>query len=205
MARVAVTAALAALGHAAPVAAADRFLPAEDAFRLQARLVAPDRAELLFDIAPGYYLYRAPLAVQAEGARVGALELPAGIVQYDENFQKEVETYRERLQVGVPLSAVSGPVTLVVQSQGCAEAGLCYPLGTTRIRLGGVGAFAMASTPASPPAGALASAGQGPATGSAGAAADAPQGQSMARWASAGAGAGVLALVAVLWWRRRRR
>lgn len=141
-----------------PSAAADRFLPAEEAFRLSAVRTAPDRVALQFDIAPGYYMYRAAFAVHAEGATVGPLELPAGVVKFDENFGKNVETYHGTLRVGVVLPGVgSGPVTLTVQSQGCAEAGLCYPLSTTRVRLGAANtadasAAAKAAAPAVAPA-----------------------------------------------------
>lgn len=136
-----------------PSVATDRFLPAEEAFRMSAVRTAPDRVALQFDIAPGYYMYRAAFAVQAEGATVGPLELPPGVVKFDENFGKNVETYHGALRVGVVLQgAGSGPVALTVQSQGCAEAGLCYPLATTRVRLDPANAVSTVNTAKAVPA-----------------------------------------------------
>lgn len=184
---------------ATPAIAVTEFLPAEQAFRLEVRRLAADRAELRFDIAPGYYLYRAPLAVQAEGARIGPLAVPPGVVRFDENFQKEVETYEHRLEVGVPLEEVSGPVILVVQSQGCAEAGLCYPLATTRVRLPDQpGALATAAPPAALATNPAASGGAGRSE-VARAPADLP------RWAWPGLGLAAAAVIVVLAWRRQTR
>jgi thiol:disulfide interchange protein DsbD len=42
----------------------DDLLPVEQAFALTARLAAPDRIELRWEIAEGYYLYRHRLSVR---------------------------------------------------------------------------------------------------------------------------------------------
>ncbi|MDT7834196.1 protein-disulfide reductase DsbD [Aquabacterium sp. OR-4] len=124
------------LGGVAPAKAAEQFLAPEQAFQVSAALVSAQRAEVLVRIAEGYYLYREPLKITAEGAALGPLEVPAGKVKFDENFGKEVETYRGELQVGVPLQpAGSAPVTLEVVVQGCADAGLCYPPQALKIAL----------------------------------------------------------------------
>ena len=49
--------------------AADDFLPPEQAFKVSARLLAADRAEVLVRIAPGYYVYRDPFRLQPMGQR----------------------------------------------------------------------------------------------------------------------------------------
>lgn len=107
--------------------AAGDFLPPEQAFRVQAAVAAADRAQVQVRIADGYYLYREPLRITAQGATLGALEVPQGKVKFDENFGKTVETYRGQLQVGVPLAQAGAPFKLEVVVQGCADAGLCYP------------------------------------------------------------------------------
>lgn len=120
---------LALVAWTTPAAAADGFLEPEQAFRFDARSAGASEVEVSFQIAPGYYMYRSALKVSAEGATVGELKLPAGKVKFDETFRKEVETYREQLRFTVPLTGVAdgAPVTLSVVSQGCADAGLCYP------------------------------------------------------------------------------
>ncbi|MBI5255435.1 MAG: protein-disulfide reductase DsbD [Burkholderiales bacterium] len=114
---------------------ADDFLEPDKAFRFSARMVSPDVAELHFSIAPGYYLYRERLSVSAEGATLGEPSVPPGKVKYDENFQKNVETLRGELRIAVPVKKAAGPFTLRVGSQGCADAGLCYPPQTATARL----------------------------------------------------------------------
>lgn len=118
-----------------PTLAADDFLPPEKAFQFDARVAAPGQLEVRFTIAPGYYLYRERLSFAAEGATLGDPVLPAGKVKFDENFQKNVETYRNELRVAVPVGSATGPFQLKVVSQGCADAGLCYPPMTSIARL----------------------------------------------------------------------
>ena len=120
---------------ARPAQAADDFLPPEQAFRVEARMVASDRAEVTVRIAAGYYVYREPFRFSAQGAVLGEALIPAGKVKFDENFQKNVETYRDRLHLVLPVQSVAGPFMLSVVLQGCADAGLCYPPMTTALRL----------------------------------------------------------------------
>jgi thioredoxin:protein disulfide reductase len=103
------------------------FLPPEQAFALSTRVLDGHSVELKFDVAEGYYLYRERLKIEVRPA-VGALqvELPAGKVKFDENFQKEVEVYRHDLTLRVALPQATQPFTLSVTSQGCADRGLCY-------------------------------------------------------------------------------
>lgn len=114
--------------------AADDFLPPEQAFQVSAQMVAADRIEVLVRIAPGYYAYREPLRFTAQGAELGAPQIPQGKVKFDENFQKNVETYRNDLRIPLPVQA-TGPFKLTVVAQGCADAGLCYPPLSTELTL----------------------------------------------------------------------
>ena len=114
---------LAVLGLARAVA--QDFLEPEAAFRFSARMADGGTAEVSFDIADGYYMYRDRFRFSADGARLGAPELPPGKVKFDQTFGKEVETYRHRVTVRVPVQG-EGPFVLRVASQGCADAGLCY-------------------------------------------------------------------------------
>ena len=123
---VAVSLLIALWGHRA-AAAEDQFLEPEKAFRFSARAADDRHVEVLFQITPGYYMYRERFSVSAAQATLGAVGLPPGKVKYDETFQKDVETYRGELRVRVPVDKAPASFVLNVVSQGCADAGLCYP------------------------------------------------------------------------------
>ncbi|MBU6489501.1 MAG: protein-disulfide reductase DsbD, partial [Burkholderiales bacterium] len=112
----------------ASLAHADDFLDPSVAFRFNATEAAHE-VDVHFKIADGYYLYRERFQFAAKGgaATLGPAQLPAGHIKFDPTFQKNVETYRGDLTVRVPVQAASGPFDLVVTSQGCADAGICYP------------------------------------------------------------------------------
>ncbi|MBX7229660.1 MAG: protein-disulfide reductase DsbD [Burkholderiaceae bacterium] len=110
-------------------AATDEFLEPEKAFVFSAQQLNNKTLEVNFKIAPGYYLYREQISAKTDNPRVqlGIPQLPKGIVKFDETFQKELETYRNELSFQVPILAGEESFTLQVTSQGCADAGLCYP------------------------------------------------------------------------------
>ena len=110
-------------------------LPVDQAFVLTAEAVAPDRIEVRWKIADGYYLYRHRTAVQAgSGFSAGPLELPAGTRHVDEFFGP-VETYRGQLVASLPGQASGAGTTLTVKYQGCADAGICYPPQTRQLQV----------------------------------------------------------------------
>ncbi|WP_342316111.1 protein-disulfide reductase DsbD [Lysobacter sp. FW306-1B-D06B] len=120
-----------ALAIGAPAAQAaigpDDLLPVDDAFALRAEAPTPDRIEIRWRIADGYYLYKHRIAVQADAAFAAQpLQLPKGDAHEDEFFGK-VETYRQALTAVLPGQANAGQVTLKIKYQGCADAGICYP------------------------------------------------------------------------------
>ena len=97
---------------------------------LSARALDDDTVEARFDVADGYYLYRDKLrfSVEPVGARVPR-RCRAGKIKDDEFFGN-VETYRGTR--GRPLAAARRAApgqrsTLHAESQGCADAGVCYP------------------------------------------------------------------------------
>lgn len=120
-----------------PICHATDFLPPAKAFRADARLADPQTIELRYQIADGYYLYRERFKFQLEGAepKLGKAIFPAGQIKQDPNFGK-VEVYHRELRIQLPLSApISGPLVLKATSQGCADAGLCYPPFTQTLAL----------------------------------------------------------------------
>ena len=115
----------------------DDFLPVDDAFRFNAFPDGPDHVKLIWQIADGYYLYRArvKVATTSQQAQLGALQMPTGETKQDEFFGKQ-EIYHHELVAGVPVaraSAAAFTLPLEVTYQGCASAGLCYPPQTKSI------------------------------------------------------------------------
>ncbi len=106
----------------------DDFLPPEQAFQFSAN-EARGEVVVHYRIADGYYMYRErfAFAVRNGSATLGAPQFPAGHVKFDQTFQKNVETYRGDLTLHIPVTKASGPFDLAVTSQGCADAGICYP------------------------------------------------------------------------------
>jgi thiol:disulfide interchange protein DsbD len=121
------------------MASADlKLLPPEEAFRLAARALDTRTIEASYAIAGGYYLYRDKIrfALDPAAPALAGVTLPAGKLKDDEFFGR-VETYRDRIVVRLPMSeaAPGRTVTLIADSQGCADAGVCYPPNTQRITL----------------------------------------------------------------------
>ncbi len=136
VALVAFTALFSAFG-----AAAADFLEPEQAFKLSGVPEGDKAVRLRFDIAPGYYLYRDKFKFAATAGTLGEPALPKGKVKFDANFQKEVETYRDSLEVVLPVTQAGAKIDVDVTLQGCADAGLCYPplTRTLVVSLGGYG------------------------------------------------------------------
>ena len=106
-------------------------LEPEKAFRFSARMIAADRLEVRYEIAPGYYMYRDKFRFGAEPASISldASQLPPGTIKKDEFFG-EVQVYRGDMRFVLPLTVAGEPVprfTLNAVSQGCADIGVCYP------------------------------------------------------------------------------
>jgi thiol:disulfide interchange protein DsbD len=119
------------LSLASPAAAqwfkkADELLEPEKAFRFSAR-VLDGAVEVQFAIADGYYMYRDKFRFSSEGnpsVQLGAAELPRGARHKDEFFG-ETETYRRQITIRIPAQG-EGRFELKVESQGCADVGVCY-------------------------------------------------------------------------------
>ena len=119
---------LATLGQAR---AEEDFLAPDQAFRLSAAMASPTELDVHFIIAPDYYMYRKRFGFEADAAEVlGEPQYPDGVMVDDPTFGEVMEIYRQAVTVRIPLAAQKTPgerVNVQVASQGCAEAGLCYP------------------------------------------------------------------------------
>ena len=115
-----------------------KLLPPEQAFRFSARAVDAKTIEARFDVADGYYLYRDKLrfAAASGGPSLGAATLPPGKRKNDEFFG-EVETYRGQVVVKVPVvdGTAGQAIVVIADSQGCADAGICYPPNTQQVKV----------------------------------------------------------------------
>ena len=104
------------------------FVPVEQAY--QFNLVIEEQ-QLVFNwqIRDGYYLYRDRFDFRSLDNSV-ELQTPifdSGIVKWDEFFEEDVEVYYSQTSVRVPFSTTGDKLHLQIESQGCADAGLCYP------------------------------------------------------------------------------
>ncbi|RVU31890.1 protein-disulfide reductase DsbD [Rheinheimera riviphila] len=109
------------------------FLPVEQAFVPD--FVQQDNAlKLSFQIADGYYLYKDKFKIAGVAASFSHPTYPPGMSHEDEYFGK-TEVYRHQVVLSIPLSNIDVDAKLKVRFQGCAEAGLCYPVTTIEIPL----------------------------------------------------------------------
>jgi thiol:disulfide interchange protein DsbD len=106
---------------------APALLPVDQAFILEPVTWQAGELRLEWRIAPGYYLYRHRMALELPGV---SLQLPAGLAHADEHFG-EVRIYRDHVRASAALA--QPPDQLGVSYQGCADAGVCYPVQTRRV------------------------------------------------------------------------
>jgi thiol:disulfide interchange protein DsbD len=131
----------------APVNGEDEFLEPQQAFRFSASLRSNASFEVRFVIAEGYYMYRDRFrfSVEPTSVALGSPVFPPGQWHEDEFFGRS-EVYRREVMITIPIEAVdvaNEALRLVVVSQGCADAGICYLPTTESMQfqlIGGLGA-----------------------------------------------------------------
>lgn len=116
---------------------AQEFLDPAVAFKPAVRALDGQTLEVSYTIAKGYYLYRDKFrfSVDGEAITLGTPEFPKGKAHDDENFGK-VEVYYNAVTIRIPVERTSSgtlPLALKLVSQGCADAGVCYPPQTQRL------------------------------------------------------------------------
>ncbi|QEP42006.1 protein-disulfide reductase DsbD [Ectothiorhodospiraceae bacterium BW-2] len=115
-----------------------QLLPPEEAFTVTVTPLGADRLQATWQIAEGYYLYRNKFRVDTPtaGLSLGELSLPAGQMKQDEFFGR-IEIYRDQVVAEIPLleRGNSQAITLELNSQGCADIGVCYPPYTHTVSL----------------------------------------------------------------------
>tara|TARA_R100001377_G_scaffold54760_2_gene32359 strand:- start:1516 stop:1968 length:453 start_codon:yes stop_codon:yes gene_type:complete len=116
-----------------------RFLPVDQAFNVYTSLPAPGVLAVHWQIAPEYYLYvdKFAFSVLENGEpREFSLSLPEASAHSDEFFG-DVQVYFE--DMAAQLTFEGEPphteIVLLIEYQGCAEAGFCYTLQRREIAL----------------------------------------------------------------------
>lgn len=105
----------------------EALLPAEAALRVLTPVWENGELVVGLEAAPGCYLYRKSLRIEALEPPALALampELPAGEMLDDPHFGRTA-IWRDRVEVR--MKAPAAPRRLRIHYQGCAENKLCYP------------------------------------------------------------------------------
>jgi len=103
-------------------------LEPDQAFALTVRSITPSEIEVRYKIADGYYMYRSKFAFEplTPAMKLGEPAFPRGEIKQDEFFGS-VEIYRGDLRIRIPVTGAAARAQLQVNSQGCADIGVCYP------------------------------------------------------------------------------
>jgi len=113
----------------------------EQAFPYYVSIVAPGRLRVTWQISSEHYLYRHRFhftLVDPDSGEQNAVDyqLPAGKPITDEFFGA-VEVYYDTVSADLVLEQQPGPTDyLLIEYQGCAEWGFCYPPESDEFRLG---------------------------------------------------------------------
>lgn len=99
-------------------------LPQQLAFPISASRDKSGEVLIVFNIQPGYALYRERISITPAGAGTVRVSLPPGIRANDELIGPH-QLYRGRTTIRVKAGG-PWPQRLVVRSQGCADVGVCY-------------------------------------------------------------------------------
>ena len=104
------------------------FLPVAQVYQVAIEI---KESELILNwsIVEGYYLYRDRFNFSAVDA-TSQLEAPIfeiGKRKWDDFFEEELEVYYTTTSIVLPYKAESDQMEIQIESQGCADAGLCYP------------------------------------------------------------------------------
>ncbi|MGO2405816.1 MAG: protein-disulfide reductase DsbD, partial [Vibrio litoralis] len=116
-----------------------QFVPVDQAFPFNF-IQQGDTVTLDWQIKPGYYLYRERFSFQANSAEIAEAKIPEGTFHSDEFFG-DVHIFTEPVNVEIPLKSVADNGELIVQYQGCATTGFCYPPETRIVPLDQIGSL----------------------------------------------------------------
>lgn len=108
----------------------EKYLLVTEAYKLTGEVSDDGDAKhlrLTWTIAPQYYLYQERFKFQATPALTLTPTYSEGKPKFDEFAGKDMTLHYNQVTVDFSLPATTAPFDLRITSQGCAEAGLCYP------------------------------------------------------------------------------
>ena len=111
-------------------AAEEEFLKPAEAFVISAS-AGGGSVKVKWDIADGYYLYQSKFRFKSANEQVVLSDpkLPPGVNKKDPIFG-DIEVYRDQVEIALPIQNSDNLPDLLeieARSQGCADAGICYP------------------------------------------------------------------------------
>lgn len=101
------------------------FVPVDQAFPFNF-FQQDHRLTLDWQVKEGYYLYQQRLSFSAENVTLGDIQMEDG-QPYQDEFFGDVSIYTHPLFVNIPMQDWQPGAKVIVQYQGCAKAGFCYP------------------------------------------------------------------------------
>ncbi|PMJ90423.1 protein-disulfide reductase DsbD [Vibrio sp. 10N.261.55.A7] len=101
------------------------FVPVDQAFPFNFYQQG-DRLFLDWQVKDEYYLYQDRITISGENLTLGDIEMRQG-KPYEDEFFGKVNIYTEPLLINLSLSDYQDKARVIVQYQGCAKAGFCYP------------------------------------------------------------------------------
>ncbi|MGL0821997.1 protein-disulfide reductase DsbD [Vibrio vulnificus] len=101
------------------------FVPVDQAFPFN-YFQQDHRITLDWQVKEGYYLYQQRLSFSAENVVLGDIQMENG-QPYRDEFFGDVNIYTNPLFVNIPMQDWQPGAKVIVQYQGCAKAGFCYP------------------------------------------------------------------------------
>ena len=110
---------------------AQQVLKPQDAFPVEVAY-QNNVIQISHQIKDGYYLYKDKISYSSLDSRIllGTTTLPKGI-KYEDEFFGKTEIFRKNFTVYIPISISTGETInafdIQINSQGCADIGLCYP------------------------------------------------------------------------------
>ncbi|WP_394243535.1 protein-disulfide reductase DsbD [Vibrio astriarenae] len=112
----------------------NRFVPVDEAFPFNA-LQQGHRVFIDWQVKEDYYLYQERMNITADNVTLEPYQLTAGEPYHDEFFG-DVNIYTTPLYLELNLADYQPGAQLIVQYQGCAKSGFCYPPETRVIDIG---------------------------------------------------------------------
>ena len=134
-------------------AAYPEFLPVAEAYPLALEVVDEQSLRLIWQMPAGYYLYQHAFrfALQRRGETLASEpSYPPALTREDEYFGR-VEVYYDSADVALTVPGGVRDSELSVTSQGCADAGLCYPPRTQYFRIDAAGEVREVAAPSAQP------------------------------------------------------